>query len=127
MTKTAFVVDDSRSAGMVMSNTLRAAGLSAELCICTSIEDFMALLAEIERKNPDVIFIDQGMPVFSGTEICLLLKENPATRHIPVHMVSGDVGFSARLTSKQAGLDGHTAKPLTKAYIESVLTQKANG
>ena len=58
---------------------------------------------ELARKHqPDLILLDVGMPGMDGYEVCLALKENPATAPIPVIFLISlaeieglDKGFSA--------------------------------
>lgn len=45
-------------------------------------------LEKAESFKPDLILLDIKMPVMNGYEACLQLKKNPATRHIPVIIVS---------------------------------------
>jgi putative two-component system response regulator len=40
-------------------------------------------------KKPDLILLDIVMPDMSGFEVIKILKENPATRHIPVIFITG--------------------------------------
>ena len=58
---------------------------------------------ELARKHhPDLILLDVGMPDTDGYEVCLALKENPATAPIPVILLTAlaetedlDKGFNA--------------------------------
>jgi CheY-like chemotaxis protein len=42
------------------------------------------------RDLPDAILLDMGLPDRPGLLVLQQLKENPLTRHIPVHIVSGN-------------------------------------
>ena len=45
-------------------------------------------LQKVEQFNPDLILLDIMMPGHSGFEVCKKLKEDDATRDIPVVMVT---------------------------------------
>jgi CheY-like chemotaxis protein len=54
--------------------------------VANSVEDGLRLLA---AATPDLIFLDIMMPRESGLSMYVRLKENPATRQIPVVILSG--------------------------------------
>ena len=88
-------------------------------------EDGFALAAQFV---PDAILLDMGLPDRPGLSVLQRLKDNPQTRHIPVHVVSGDDRSEAAL---QMGAIGYALKPTTRDQLkevfkklESKLTQK---
>ncbi len=77
---------------------------------------------------PAAILLDIGLPDGSGLSVLQRLKDNPLTRHIPVHVVSGK---ESRETALQMGAIGYALKPTTRAQLQAVfkkledkLTQK---
>lgn len=77
---------------------------------------------------PDAVLLDMGLPDQPGLSVLQRLKENPLTRHIPVHVVSGDERSEAAL---HLGAIGHALKPTTREELKDVfkkleekLTQK---
>jgi len=46
-------------------------------------------LAAIAEHRPDLILLDIMIPHPSGFEVCRRVKSDPATRHIPVLLMSG--------------------------------------
>ena len=85
-------------------------------------------IALAEAQTPDAILLDTRLPDDSGLSVLQRLKENPSTRHIPVHV------FSALDYSEPAlhlGAIGYASKPVTReklqeifARLEAKLTQK---
>ena len=52
------------------------------------------------------------MPGMDGFEVCRRLKERPATRHIPVVLVTALDGRADRITGLEAGADEFLTKPI---------------
>src|ERR1051325_4806053 len=42
----------------------------------------------IQRNLPDILVTDLQMPRMDGIELCRRLRENPATRHLPILMLT---------------------------------------
>jgi protein-histidine pros-kinase len=77
---------------------------------------------ELARQHlPDLILLDLHLPDIQGLEVLQKLREDPATRHIPVVVTSADAtpGQIARL--RAAGADEYLTKPLDiPAFSERV-------
>lgn len=43
---------------------------------------------EIQRQKPDILITDCQMPRLDGLELCKRIRENPATRDLPVLMLT---------------------------------------
>lgn len=77
------VVDDALPNRLFLRKLLAARG--AEVIEADTGEQAL----ELARKtDPDVALVDVVMPGLSGYEVCQRLAEDPATRHIPVIMVT---------------------------------------
>jgi signal transduction histidine kinase/DNA-binding response OmpR family regulator/CHASE3 domain sensor protein len=66
---------------------------------------------------PDAILLDMRLPDRSGLSVLQLLKDNPATRHIPVHVVSNVENGGEAL---HLGAIGYALKPTTREQLEDV-------
>jgi CheY-like chemotaxis protein len=78
--------------------------------------------------TPDGIILDMGLPGINGKAVLFRLKDNLATRHIPVHIVSAS---DRSLEPLHMGAVGYLTKPVTmesmdRAFsrIEKVLSDK---
>jgi len=60
--------------------------------------------------NPSAIILDIGLPGIDGWEVMKRLQENPHTRHIPVHFMSG---ADKSLEALKKGAIGFLKKPVT--------------
>lgn len=69
------------------------------------------------KYKPVAIILDISLPVMNGWEVLRNLKENANTRHIPVHVVSGE-DFSTEAIKK--GAVGQLTKPLSYDDLEMV-------
>lgn len=61
-------------------------------------------LEEMNALNADCFLLDENLPVLSGHIICILLKSKPATRNIPVVLISANpnIGHLASLGEADA-------------------------
>jgi CheY-like chemotaxis protein/signal transduction histidine kinase/CHASE3 domain sensor protein len=69
------------------------------------------------QHMPDAILLDMRLPDRSGLSVLQLLKENPQTRHIPVHVVSSNDNGGEALS---LGAIGYALKPATREDLEAV-------
>jgi CheY-like chemotaxis protein len=76
-------------------------------------EDGKQAIEIANSQKPDVILMDMMMPKMDGLTACHLIKNNPATKMIPVIMVSAiDFELNIKL-SKQMGAAGYITKPFS--------------
>ena len=66
---------------------------------------------------PDAVLLDMRLPDRSGLSVLQLLKDNPDTRHIPVHVVSSNDNGGEALS---LGAIGYALKPSTREELEQV-------
>ncbi|MES2385077.1 MAG: response regulator [Pseudomonadota bacterium] len=77
-------------------------------------EDGIALALQF---LPHAILLDMGLPDRPGLAVLQRLKEDPKTRHIPVHVVSADDLSEQAL---QMGAMGYALKPTTREQLKNV-------
>ncbi len=70
-------------------------------------------LAETERLLPDLVLTDVMMPDMDGFALLAALRLNPATRAVPVIMLSARAGEEARIDGIDAGADDYLTKPFS--------------
>ena len=69
------------------------------------------------NNGPDAILLDIRLPDGSGLSVLQQLKDNPATRHIPVHVVSSMENGTEAL---HLGAIGYALKPTSREQLEEV-------
>jgi signal transduction histidine kinase len=89
-----------------------------------TVGDGASALQSIHARRPDVIVSDVMMPELDGFELLKALKENPATREIPVILLSARAGEESALEGIGAGADDYLVKPFTaRALVARVEAQ----
>lgn len=68
-------------------------------------------IMENNYPYPDVYVLDRHLSGTDGIDICIYLKSNPGTRHIPVIMVSASPDIAS--LAPAAGADAFLEKPFT--------------
>lgn len=65
----------------------------------------------VHAKMPDLIVSDIMMPVMSGTELCMAIKNNIDYCHIPVVLLTALDGVSQSMEGFSRGADDYISKP----------------
>jgi putative two-component system response regulator len=117
------IVDDDRLNVDVLSRVLRRDGYE----VISASNGALAIDA-VAREHPDVVLMDLNMPGVGGLEACRRLKEHPATRLLPVILVSGLAAAADRLEGIDAGADDFLSKPFAfeelRARVRSLRRMK---
>lgn len=79
--------------------------------------DGMDALKAVAAAKPDIMLVDIMMPRMSGYQLCKRIKGDPATRHIPVVMVTALNEVSDVEHATECGADGFLSKPVNKADL----------
>ena len=78
-----------------------------------SVADGRAALAAALSSPPDLVLSDVMMPGLDGFELLQALRADPATRELPVILLSARAGEEARLEGLEAGADDYLTKPFS--------------
>lgn len=104
--RTILVVDDSATVRKLISGKLEKCGHEVVCAV-----DGMDALAKLNEIVPDLILLDITMPRMDGYQVCKLIRNNQATKDIPVVMISGKDGFFDKVRGRMAGTTGYITKP----------------
>jgi Signal transduction histidine kinase len=110
-----------------MNALLLAKFLSRNECRATITANGQELLDKLEEyvatdHQPDVIILDQQMPVMNGMETLIRLKADTRFKNIPVVFTTGE-GLEPQLEVKAAGAADVIVKPINEIQLLTVLSR----
>jgi two-component system, OmpR family, phosphate regulon response regulator PhoB len=83
----------------------------------------------MRRVLPDLILLDWLLPGTPGVEWARRLRSTPATRHVPIIMLSARAGEQDKIVGLDAGVDDYVTKPFSPrelvSRIAAVLRRRA--
>lgn len=74
-------------------------------------------LEQIERDVPNLLLLDVILPGLSGYEVCQKVRATPATRHVPVLMITALQPDEDRQRGLDAGADDFLTKPINRVEL----------
>ncbi|MDR1811428.1 MAG: response regulator [Candidatus Fibromonas sp.] len=113
------LVDDSSTMRRIQKNTLASLGYTEVV----EAEDGADALEKL-RQNPDVqlTLMDWNMPNMTGIEALKAIKSNPATKAIPVMMVTSEAEKAKIVEAIQNGASNYLVKPFEAAALKEKIT-----
>jgi two-component system cell cycle response regulator len=119
-------VDDDKVIRLVVSTAFRPFA-----CKILEAADGVEGLALADRERPDLILLDNDMPVMDGTEMLTRLKANPETRNIPVLMLTANSRRDRVVRILRLGVKDYLVKPFTAERmlecVSRIIGLKAQG
>ncbi|MDX8399427.1 MAG: response regulator [Gallionellaceae bacterium] len=73
----------------------------------------------VAAQSPDLILLDVMMPDMDGHEVCRQLKENEASRHIPVIFVTARNELEDETLGFDLGAADYIAKPISPSIVRA--------
>ncbi len=118
------VVEDEQDIAMLIKHALERSGDAHVEIVPTGDE----ALRSAGQSPPDLLILDLNLPVLSGTEVCRLLRAQPATAHIPIIMLTARTSEADRVGGLDLGADDYVTKPFSlrelAARVRAVLRRK---
>jgi cyclic di-GMP phosphodiesterase len=103
-----FIVDDDPEIRKLLKRLLTPAGYS--------VEEFglaMPALERVRAEPPDLVLLDLNLPDRIGHEILEEIRSDPATRLLPVVMLTGQATREEKIRATRAGVSDFLAKPFS--------------
>ncbi len=117
------IVDDEADLRTLVDFNLRQAGFTTAHA-STGAE----ALARARSLHPRVVVLDLNLPDVSGLDVCRLLRADPATRDVPILMLTARGAEQDRVHGLELGADDYLPKPFSVRElilrVESVARRK---
>ena len=104
--KKILIVDDDKNICRSLSFSFTEEGYSA-------LETYSGsdAIRKVKSFNPDLILLDIILPDMTGMEVCKVIKEDEATRHIPIIMLTAMGDRVTKTDGFGSGADDYISKP----------------
>ena len=118
-----YIVDDEPHIRRLAAIGLKEAGFET-----AEFSDGTVLLHAVNQRNPDAILLDWMMPGQDGLSVLRTLRENPATRPIPILMMTARADEVDRVLGLELGADDYITKPFSvkelAARVKAVIRRR---
>ncbi len=123
--KKILVADDEEDVLELVSRNLLAAGFKV-----LKADNGKDALAQARDAHPALIVLDLMLPGISGLEVCKTLRADPATKQIPIIMLTAKAEEIDRIVGLELGADDYITKPFSPRElvlrIKSVMRRAAD-
>jgi DNA-binding response OmpR family regulator len=120
MAKLIAVVDDEQDIIDLITHNLEKENFKVE-----PFFDGESILEYTKTKKPDLIVLDLMLPEIDGLEVCKFLKQDEATKSIPIIMLTAKATETDKVVGLELGADDYLVKPFSPrelvARIKTVL------
>jgi len=110
------VIEDDPDFARVLRDSARTRGFK----VVVALEGDVGL-ALARKYKPSAITLDLRLPDTDGWTVLDRLKHDPATRHIPVHIISADDQQLQRMRGLKLGAVAYLQKPATEEALSKAL------
>ncbi|MDO9390224.1 MAG: response regulator transcription factor [bacterium] len=108
MAKLIYIVEDERDIADLVEHYLKKDGFRSE-----SISDGQRALERIRRQPPDLLVLDLMLPGMDGLELCRILRSEPATKRLPIIMLTAKAEETDKIVGLEMGADDYLTKPFS--------------
>lgn len=116
MTKTILTIDDSASIRQMVAMTLSAAGLDVIEAVNGQDGYDKAITNTVHA-----IITDLNMPVLNGIEFIRKYRQHPASKGIPIILLTTESDEDLKRQAKEAGATGWIVKPFKQDQLLAVI------
>ncbi len=117
----ALVVEDDPDQRALAVLRLTSSGFPVQTA--EGVESFFAVL---QKRTPDAIFLDVGLPDGDGFDVLVRLRRHPAYTLIPIIMLTAKSNPEDVAKGLRLGADGYVTKPYGKNTLDYVLRYVLN-
>jgi two-component system phosphate regulon response regulator PhoB len=102
------IVDDEKDLRTLLDFNLRNAGWRT-----AQAESGAEAVARARSLKPSVLILDLNLPDVSGVDVCRILRQDDATRDLPILMLTARGAEHDRIEGLEAGADDYLGKPFS--------------
>ncbi len=106
------LVDDEADLVTLLRYNLERAGL--EVLAALDGEEALTIVSE---RQVDLVLLDWMMPHMSGIEVCRQLRRKPATRNVPIIILTARAEEADRIRGLETGADDYVSKPFSTGEL----------
>jgi CheY-like chemotaxis protein len=114
MAKNVLIVDDNEHLRKILAAILRFSGYE----IVEAATGAQAI-QKAASTQPSLILMDFELPDMNGADAARLIRQNPATAHIPIVGCSAFIGSEWRERALAAGMVDYFVKPISAELIKA--------
>ena len=111
------VADDEADMRALLADLLEEAGH-----VVIEAENGQVAVQQIQQEVPDLVLLDVLMPMMSGIQVLQRLRNNPATKSLPVIMITAFSLSDKENEILETPFTYHVAKPWRRAAVESAVS-----
>src|SRR6476659_3589022 len=112
MSRCILVVEDQMDNRQILRDLLGNAGYDL-----LEAENGVEALTMVAQRRPDLILMDIQLPVMDGYEATRRLKSDPATKSIPIIVVTSYALSGDETKAREAGCDAYVTKPYSPRQL----------
>ncbi|WP_086478319.1 MULTISPECIES: response regulator [Arenibacter] len=116
-----FLADDDQDDTMFFLEAIDGLSLQTEIKTFDNGVDLMAELLKREASLPDLIFLDLNMPMMTGEECLIDIRNEPRLANIPIIIYSGYVDFERAKVLKEKGANRYLQKPSSFKKLQDLI------
>jgi diguanylate cyclase (GGDEF)-like protein len=113
------VVEDSKTASMLIQRTLRESGVES-----LAISKPQEVLTALAKFQPDLVLMDMYMPGCTGVEVTRVIRQHEEFLSTPVVYLSADTSIALQVDALRLGGDHFLTKPFNPVILNAVVRSK---
>jgi diguanylate cyclase (GGDEF)-like protein len=114
------IVDDEPELAQFYEWTLQGAGMQTH-----AVSDPLKVMEPLTDFRPDLILMDVYMPLYSGLELAMAIRQQQDYVGIPIVFLSGETNVDKQLSAMNIGGDDFLTKPIRPDHLVSAVAARA--
>ena len=118
---TILLVDDDNITNFINARLIRKLNIANQVQVSLNGQEALSYLSGIEKRCPDLIFLDINMPVMNGNELLTKIKTTFELCDIPCFMLSTSHNPRHINSALAAGAEKYIVKPAIYSDFKNLL------